>query len=246
VSTKVALITGSSRGIGRTIALRLARAGFAIVVNYPDESEAARAAEVVTAAEQAGGRAIAVEADVRCVDRIRFLFEKARELGPGPDVVVSNAAGDAVVRSLVETTEAEFDDAIALNARSQFFVLQEAARHVPDGGRVIVLSTSSVSTPYPGMASYAGAKRAAEIYALVLASELGPRGITVNVVAPGPTDTEQFRLQNSEDRIQYLQGITPLRRLGRPEDIADVVCFLASDRARWITRQVIQVSGGIS
>jgi 3-oxoacyl-[acyl-carrier protein] reductase len=246
VSTKVALITGSSRGIGRTIALRLARAGFAVVVNYRDECEAAHAAEVVKAAEQTGGRAVAVEADVRHVDRIRFLFEKARELGPGPDVVVSNAAGDAVVRPLMDTTEAEFDSAMTLNARGQFFVLQQAARHVRNGGRVIVLSSSSVSTPYPGMASYAGAKRAAELYALVLASELGPRGITVNVVAPGPTDTEQFRLQNSEQRIQYVRGTTPLGRLGQPEDVADVVCFLSSERARWVTRQIIQVSGGIS
>jgi 3-oxoacyl-[acyl-carrier protein] reductase len=100
--------------------------------------------------------------------------------------------------------------------------------------------------PYPGTASYAGAKRAAELYALVLASELGARGITVNVIAPGPTDTETFRAQNSAQRIEYVQEATPLRRLGQPEDVADVAAFLASEEARWLTRQIIQAGGGIS
>jgi 3-oxoacyl-[acyl-carrier protein] reductase len=243
---KVALITGASRGIGRSTALALAQPGAAIVINYRDGSEAARAAAVVADIEHLGSRAIAVEADVRRVEDIRALFERAREFGPGLDIVISNAAGDAAVRSLSDTTEEEYDSAMTLNARSQFFVLQEAARHVRDRGRIVVLSTSSVVTPYPGMASYAGAKRAAELYALVLASELAPRGITVNVVAPGPTDTETFRAQNSRERIANIQEMTPLRRLGQPDDVADVIAFLASEESGWITRQIIQASGGLS
>jgi 3-oxoacyl-[acyl-carrier protein] reductase len=246
MSNKVALITGASRGIGRSIALALARAGAAVIIDYRDASDAERAAEVVADIERLGSRAIAVQADVTQVDEIRNLFGQANRFGPGLDIVVSNAAGDAVIRGVAETTEAEYDRVMALNARGQFFVLQEAARHVRDYGRIVVISSTSVVMPYPGTASYGGAKRAAELYALVLASEVGARKITVNVVAPGPTDTETFRVQNPAQRVAYVQEVTPLRRLGQPEDIADVVTFLTSDEARWITRQIIQSGGGIT
>jgi 3-oxoacyl-[acyl-carrier protein] reductase len=246
MSNKVALITGASRGIGRSIALALARVGAAVIIDYRDASDAERAAEVVADIERLGSRAIAVQADVTQVDEIRNLFGQANRFGPGLDIVVSNAAGDAVIRGIAETTEAEYDRVMALNARGQFFVLQEAARHVRDHGRIVVISSTSVVMPYPGTASYGGAKRAAELYALVLASEVGARKITVNVVAPGPTDTETFRVQNPAQRVAYVQEVTPLRRLGQPEDIADVVTFLTSDEARWITRQIIQSGGGIT
>jgi 3-oxoacyl-[acyl-carrier protein] reductase len=246
MSNKVALITGASRGIGRSIALALARAGAAVIIDYRDASDAERAAEVVADIERLGSRAIAVQADVTRVEEIRNLFGQANRFGPGLDIVVSNAAGDAVIRGVAETTEAEYDRVMALNARGQFFVLQEAARHVRDHGRVVVISSTSVVMPYPGTASYGGAKRAAELYALVLASEVGARKITVNVVAAGPTDTETFRVQNPAQRVAYVQEVTPLRRLGQPEDIADVVTFLTSDEARWITRQIIQSGGGIT
>jgi 3-oxoacyl-[acyl-carrier protein] reductase len=238
MSNKVALITGASRGIGRSIALALARAGAAVIIDYRDASDAERAAEVVADIERLGSRAIAVQADVTRVEEIRNLFGQANRFGPGLDIVVSNAAGDAVIRGVAETTEAEYDRVMALNARGQFFVR--------DHGRVVVISSTSVVMPYPGTASYGGAKRAAELYALVLASEVGARKITVNVVAAGPTDTETFRVQNPAQRVAYVQEVTPLRRLGQPEDIADVVTFLTSDEARWITRQIIQSGGGIT
>jgi 3-oxoacyl-[acyl-carrier protein] reductase len=246
MSNKVALITGASRGIGRSITLALARAGAAVIIDYRDAADAERAAEVVADVERLGSRAIAVQADVTQVEEIRNLFGQANRFGPGLDIVVSNAAGDAVIRGVAETTEAEYDRVMALNARGQFFVLQEAARHVRDHGRVVVISSTSVVMPYPGTASYGGAKRAAELYALVLASEVGARNITVNVVAPGPTDTETFRVQSPAQRVAYVQEVTPLRRLGQPEDIADIVTFLTSDEARWITRQIIQSGGGIT
>lgn len=242
---KVALITGASRGIGRAIALALAKEGASVVVNYKDESEAALAGAVVGEVERLGGKAIAIRADVTQVSAIRALFADAERFGGHLDIVVSNAAGDAVIRPLADTTEADYDRVMALNARGQFFVLQEAARRVTAGGRVVVISSSSVVMPYPGTASYGGAKRAAELYALVLASELGPRRITVNVVAPGPTDTETFRGQNPPERVKYVESVTPLGRLGQSQDIADVVAFLASDEARWITRQIVQAGGGI-
>jgi 3-oxoacyl-[acyl-carrier protein] reductase len=242
---KCALITGASRGIGRTIVLALAARGASVAVNYKDESEAAHADSVVAQIDRAGGKACASCADVTQVPEIRALFAAAESFGGHLDIVVSNAAGDAVIRPVSATSEHEYDRVMALNARAQFFVLQEAARRVVDGGRVIVISSSSVAMPYPGTASYGGAKRAAELYALVLAAELGPRRITVNVVAPGPTDTETFRGQNPPERVKYVESATPLGRLGDPQDIADVVTFICSDAARWITRQIIQVGGGI-
>jgi len=150
-----------------------------------------------------------------------------------------------VIRPVAETSEDDYDRAMALNARSQFFVMQEAARRVEKGGQIVILSSSTVALTYPGSASYAGAKRAAELYAQVLAIELGPRNITVNVVAPGPTNTSAMRAQNPAERIAHLAAITPLGRLGEPHDIASVIAFLASDESRWITRQVLQVGGGI-
>lgn len=242
---KVALITGASRGIGRAIALALAREGASVAINYKDESEAAHAATAVGEIERFGGKALAIRADVTQVPAIRSMFAEAIQFGGHLDIVVSNAAGDAVIRPVADTTEHDYDRVMALNARGQFFVLQEAARRVTEGGRIIVISSSSVVMPYPGTASYGGAKRAAELYALVLAAELGPRRVTVNVVAPGPTDTETFRGQNPPERVKYVESVTPLGRLGQSPDIADVVAFLASDEARWITRQIIQAGGGI-
>ena len=245
LQSKAALITGASRGIGRAIALTLAARGASVAINYKDESEAVTADAVVAEIERLGGKACALRADVTQVPAIRALFSEAQSFGGRLDIVVSNAAGDAVIRPLADTTEHDYDRVMALNARAQFFVLQEAARRVTDGGRVIVISSSSVAMPYPGTASYGGAKRAAELYALVLATELGPRRITVNVVAPGPTDTETFRGQNPPERVRYVESVTPLGRLGQPDDVAEVVAFLASDEARWITRQIIQAGGGI-
>ena len=134
---------------------------------------------------------------------------------------------------------------MAVNGRGQFFVMQEAARRVSDGGRIVVLSTSTVANPYPGTASYGGAKRAAELYAQVLAAELGDRNITVNVIAPGPTDTQTMQTQNSPERKAHVVSVTPLGRFGTPQDIADVIAFLASEDSSWVTRQVLQVGGGI-
>jgi 3-oxoacyl-[acyl-carrier protein] reductase len=242
---KVALVTGASRGIGSAVAVALARSGARVIVNFKDESEAANAERVIADIKALGQVGHAVRADLRRIEEIEALFDATGTLGGAIDIVVSNAAGDAVIRPIAETTEEDYDRVMTLNARSQFFVLRAAARRVRPGGRIIVIATTSVVMPYPGTASYGGAKRAAELYALVLASELGAGGTTVNVVAPGPTDTETFRRQNPPERIRYVESVTPLGRLGRPDDIADVVLFLASHDARWITRQVIQVGGGV-
>ena len=239
------LITGAATGIGRATAVALAAKGAHVVVNYKDEAQRGDAEDALAAIAARGGRADAVAADVSDAEAIRGLFARSIALLGGLDMVVSNAAGAAVIRTIAETTEEEYDAVMALNARGQFFVLQEAAKRVSDGGRIVVLSSSTVLSPYPGTASYGGAKRAAEIYAQVLAAEVGERNVTVNVVAPGPTDTAVMQSQNSDARKAHVVSITPLGRFGQPDDIADVIVFLASEDSRWVTRQILQVGGGI-
>lgn len=240
------VITGAATGIGLATALDLAEAGSQIVINCKDEAQRPAAAAAALEIASLGGIAHVVVADMRRPDAIRHLFSESLRLMGGIDIVISNAAGDAVIKSIAETTEEDYDRVMALNAKGQFFVLQEAARSIADNGRIIVLSSSTVLAPYPGSASYSGAKRAAEIYAQVLASELGERNITVNVVAPGPTNTPAMQAQNSDARKAQVIAMTPLGRFGEPDDIADVIGFLTSDAGRWVTRQIIQVGGGIA
>ncbi|WCT74482.1 SDR family oxidoreductase [Sphingomonas naphthae] len=242
---KRALVTGAATGIGRATAVALAAQGAAVIINCRDEAQCPQAEAVVAQIEAAGGWAKMVVADVEQVAAIRSLFAMALETCGGLDLVVSNAAGNAAIKPVADTSEAEYDRVTALNARSQFFVMQEAARALTNGGRIIVLSSSSVAGPYAGTAGYGGAKRAAEIHARVLAYEVAARGITVNIVAPGPTDTETMQAQTSPARKAEVAKMIPLGRLGKPDDIADVITFLASDGGRWMTGQIVQVGGGI-
>ena len=243
---KVAIVTGSSRGIGREIAMTLAARGARFAVNYPCESEAAAAATVVATIEADGGSAVAVRADVTKVHEIEALFASTAAAFEGIDIVVSNAGGATTIKPIVEVTEAEYDAATALNAKGNFFVLREAARTVRDNGRIIVIGSSATAKPYAGSSIYAGAKGAAELHARVLAREIGSRGITVNAVSPGLIDTDGARdASQAEERFAMAIRMTPLGRIGRPDDIADVVAFVASEDARWITGQNLRVGGGI-
>ena len=240
------VITGAATGIGRATALDLARLGADVVINCKDEAQRPLAAAVAGDIAALGRTAHVVAADMRDPHAIRHLFAESLRLLGGIDIVISNAAGDAVIKPIAETSEEDYDRVMALNAKGQFFVLQEAARCISDNGRIIVLSSSTVLAPYPGSASYSGAKRAAEIYAQVLAAELGERNITVNVVSPGPTNTPAMQAQNSDARKAQVIAMTPLGRFGEPDDIAGVIGFLAGDAGRWVTRQIIQVGGGIA
>lgn len=242
---KTALVTGSSQGIGRAIALALAAKGANVVVNYPRDVDAAAAEGVIKEMRDAGRRGTCVRADVTLIEEIRALFDRTLQEFKGIDIVVSNAGGAARIAPIAEVTEADYDAATALNAKAQFFVLQEAAKRLGNGGRVIVIASSTTAMPYAGSATYAGAKAAAELYARVLAKELGPRGITVNAVSPGPVLTETARAAGLLDRSEMAVKMTPLGRLGEPEDIADVVAFLATHEARWITGQNLRVGGGL-
>ena len=241
---KVALVTGSSQGIGRAIAVALAKRGAAVAVNYPFDGTADKAKAVVADIARSGGRAIAVRANVTVISEIQDLFSRTIEAFGGLDIVVSNAGGGPI-KPMTETTEAEYDFITALNAKAHYFVMREAALRLRDNGRVIVTSSSATAMPYPGSGLYAGAKAAAELYVRALAKEVGTRGITVNAVSPGAVMTEVAMNAGLRERRDWVIAQTPLGRLGEPEDIADVVAFLASKDARWLTGQNLRAGGGI-
>ena len=240
---KVAIVTGASRGIGRAIALRLSEEGASVVVNYARGSEQAK--EVVSAIEGAGCKALAVQADVSKTAEIRDLFDRTLETYSQVDILVNNA-GVILYKPVAEVTEAEFDNLFAINVKGTFFACQEAAKRMADGGRIVNFSSSTTAMLLPTYGAYVATKGAVEQLTRSLAKELGDRQITVNVISPDPTDTELFTVGKTAEEIQKFTKMIALGRLGEVEDIADVIAFLCSEQARWITGQNIRVNGGIA
>lgn len=239
---KGALVTGGSRGIGAAIVRRLAADGAAVTFTFASNEQAAD--EVVDAVKAAGGQAVAVRADQAEIGALDEVFELAAQPAGGLDILVCNAAA-AMVTPIADVTEAAYDELMAANVKGPFFALQKAGSVLRDGGRVINLSTLNTALPGPGIALYAASKASLEQFAAVGARELGPRGITVNCVSPGATDTDMFRDSNPPDIANMLIGMTALGRVGEPADIADVVAFLAGPDSRWITGQNLRVTGGL-
>jgi 3-oxoacyl-[acyl-carrier protein] reductase len=237
-----ALVTGGSRGIGRAIVERLARDGASVVFSFESNEDAA--AEVVAAVRADGGRAFAVQADQGRSEDLRRLAEEAeRQLG-GVDVLVCNAGINPPV-GMLDATEADFDRVMAVNAKGPFFLMQLVGRKLPDGGRIINISSLSTALPVPGSSLYVGSKAALEQFTAVAAREFGGRGITVNCVSPGATDTELLRTANPGQTFEETKALTALQRLGEPADIANVVAFLAGPDSGWITGQNLRVTGGL-
>lgn len=233
---KTALVTGGSRGIGKAIALKLAALGAQVAVNYTQSRDDAEAV-----AREVNG--FAIQADLGDLTAIEAMFNRVnREFGR-LDILINNA-GQGYSRPIAETPIEDFDRIFAVNTRGAFFCLQEAAKALPDGGRIVNISTGATVTSPPGFGIYCASKAALEQFTRILARELAPRHITVNTVSPGFTETDMYR---SLPRLAELAPkLTPLGRAGRPEEIADVVAWLCTPEASWMTGQNLQASGGLN
>ncbi len=239
---KVALVTGSTRGIGAEIALTLAKAGAKVIVNYAQNQAAAD--RVCAAITEAGGECLAVRADVSDPAAVRQLFAAAIERFQQIDILVNNA-GVLVFKEIAEISDDEFDRIVDINFKSVFYTLREAAAKLADHGRIVTVSSTVTRLMLPKYGAYAATKAAVEQLTRIFAREAGKRGITANIVSPGPVDTELFRAGKTAADIERMAAMAALGRLGATDDIAQVVLFLVSDEARWITGQNIGVNGGI-
>src|SRR5712671_2385248 len=241
-STKVAIVTGASRGIGAAVAERLADDGFTVVINY--SSDASPAEALARKIEDKGGRALTAKADVSNPQAVRGMFDAAEAAFGGVDVLVNNA-GIMRLAKIADSDDALFDQQIAVNLKGSFNAMREAARRLRDGGRIVNFSTSVVGTRLETYGIYAATKSAIETMTAILSKEMRGRGITVNAVAPGPTATDLFLDGKSPELIDRLAKMNPMERLGTPEDIASAVAFLIGPDGGWINGQVLRANGGM-
>jgi 3-oxoacyl-[acyl-carrier protein] reductase len=239
-ASRVAIVTGGSRGIGRETASRLARDGYAVVVNYAGNKTEADAA--VQALHESGGRAMAVQADVADETAVAGLFDQAATEFGGVDVVV-HAAGIMPLAPLVDLDLVVLDQVLRTNVRGTFVVDQQAARRLRRGGAIINFSSSITRFSRPGYSAYGASKGAVEAITLTLARELRGRDISVNAVAPGPTATALFLDGKNDELTRQIAEESPLERLGQPADLAEIVAFLAGP-GRWLNGQVLFANGG--
>lgn len=244
---KVALVTGGSRGIGRAISKRLAADGALVAVHYGSKREAAL--EVVSAIESEGGTAFAIGVDLKAPGAGSKLLaaldvELTKIRGSDRLDILVNNAGIAPFYGFADTTEAVLDEIYAVNVKAPFFITQEALKRLNDGGRIIFTSSIVVRTPFPAVAAYSALKAPLDNLTKSLAVELGPRGITVNAVAPGVIATDMAEFVHSPEGEEFTKSKQALKRIGTAEDVADVVGFLAGPDARWVTGETIEVGGG--
>src|SRR3989475_4490363 len=242
-ATKSAIVTGASGGIGGSIAKRLAKDGFSVVVNYAGKPAPAQA--VVADIKAAGGQAIAVQADVAIAADVERLFKESIDAFGRPNVVV-HCAGIMPLFLIASGDVTTFDKVIATNLRGTFLVFAQAAQHVLDGGRIMAFSSSVLAKSFPTYGAYIASKAGVEGLVHVLANELRGRNISVNAIAPGPVATELFLKGKSEEQIAEISKMAPLERIGQPVDIANVVSFLAGPDGGWVNSQVLRANGGFA
>ena len=247
---KLALVTGASRGYGRAIAQRLARDGAVVAAHYATNEKAMKTTLASIAAD--GGTAFPVKANLdgslKTIDALFMEFDEgAKKLGRRStiDILVNNAA-ICLRGSIEKTTEAIFDGVFNVNVKAPFFLVQEALKRIPDGGRIVNISSQTSLVAFPDIAAYSMTKGAIDLMTLVLAKQLGPRQITVNAVLPGVADTDMNAdwLPGNAAGIAYVNSISALGRMCDVTDIADIVGFLASQDGRWVTGQKIDAAGG--
>ena len=243
LTEKVILVTGASRGIGAEIARKLAAAGAKVIVNYAGSQDVAE--QVVSDIKARGGEALAVQADVSNAGQVKALFDKAIENFGRIDVLVNNA-GVMITKPLKDTTDEEFTRQFDINVRGTFNTMREAATRLADNGSIINFSTSVNRIMLPGYSTYVATKAAVEQLTRVFSKEIGSRGINVNSISPGPTNTELFTKGKPQELIDRLASLSAFNRIAEPDDIAQVVVFLASDEAKWITAQNIGANCGMA
>lgn len=239
---KVAIVTGSSRGIGAEIAFTLASAGAKVVINYVQNKPAAD--KVCAAISDAGGECVAVQADISDPVAVRKLFDTTSGYFKQIDILVNNA-GILLFKEIADIQDDEFNRIVDVNFKSVFYTLREATTKLADHGRVVNISSTVTRMMLPKYGAYAATKAAVEQLTRIFAREMGKRGITANTVSPGPVDTELFRAGKTAADIERMAAMAALGRIGAASDIAKVILFLVSDEARWVTGQDIGVNGGI-
>lgn len=243
LKNKTAIITGSSRGLGKKVAIALAEQGVNVVVNYNvKESEASATVDKITSS---GGNAIAIKADVSKSEDVVFLFEKAIKHFGKIDIVVNNA-GIMVTKFLKDFSEEEFDKQFSVNVKSVFLMMKTASEKLESNGRIINISSSVSRLMMPNYAVYSATKSAVEQMTRVFAKEIGNKGITVNSVLPGPINTELFLNGKSDDLINRIAGLSAFNRIGNIEDILPIILFLSGNDSQWITGQSIGINGGMA
>lgn len=240
---KVALVTGSARGIGRAVAERFGRLGASVVVNYAANEQPAR--DAVAAIVRAGGAGLAVQADVTRLADVDRLFAATMERFGRLDIVVANAGVEQVGQPVLDVTEADYDRVFGVNTKGTFFTLQRAARHVADGGRILYVGSSSTAFPTPGHGLYGASKLAPQFVVEVLAKELGARGVTVNSILPTATEGAGVSTGGGRAEVQaFIRTFNPMRRMGTVDDVADAAEYLAGDLAGFVSGQHLLLSGG--
>ncbi|MEO0400735.1 MAG: SDR family oxidoreductase [Pseudomonadota bacterium] len=240
---KVALITGSARNMGRAFAVSLAARGADIVVHHHAADSVADAEETARLVQENGVRALITSGDLSSSSAVEAIFASAKDAFGRIDIVINNA-GVVIKKSFAEITEDDFDRAFGVNTKAAFFTMQQAARHIEDGGRIINMGTTLLGATTGMYGVYAGSKAPLEDFTRALSKEIGGRGVTVNVVAPGPINTAFFHEEENERSTTYLSNMSVAGRLGEITDIVPLVDFLASDSSQWVTAQTLFINGG--